>query len=103
MNINIVVHSLLGGHSSTMTDAERDQIDNDAQGIIKTCRQTIGRFRQEAEQQRVHPQVKEHRAVVIFLIDGYLKGEHFITPPGNRRGVIFTLHFGFSSEFPPPP
>jgi hypothetical protein len=60
-----------------MTDAERDQIDSDAQNIIKTCRETIGHFRQEAERQKVHPQVKEHRAVVIFLIDAYLKGEEF--------------------------
>lgn len=65
--------SLLAGHLSTMTDAERDQIDNDAQMIIKTCRETIHRFRVEAEGQRVHPQVKEHRTMVIFLIDTYLK------------------------------
>ncbi|XP_076460902.1 syntaxin-18-like [Babylonia areolata] len=65
--------SLLAGHLSSMTDAERDQIDNDAQNIIKTCRETINRFRVEAQKQKVHPQVKEHRAIVIFLIDAYLK------------------------------
>ena len=70
--------SLLGGHSSPMTEAERDQIDNDAQTVIKTCRETINRLRGEAQKQKVHPQVKEHRAIVIFLIDGYLKGIFFI-------------------------
>ncbi|KAK7109974.1 syntaxin-18-like [Littorina saxatilis] len=65
--------SLLSGHLSSMSDAERDQLDNDAQNIIKTCRETIHRFRQEAQKQKVHPQVKEHRAIVIFVIDAYLK------------------------------
>ena len=70
-----------------MTDAERDQIDNDAQNIIKTCRETISRFRVEAQKQKVHPQVKEHRAIVIFLIDAYLKGESAIVCfGGGGRG-----------------
>ena len=73
-----ILSSLLGGHSSPMTEAERDQIDNDAQTVIKTCRETINRLRGEAQKQKVHPQVKEHRAIVIFLIDGYLKGIFFI-------------------------
>ena len=64
-----------------MTDAERDQIDNDAQAIIKTCRETINRFRGEAQKQKVHPQVKEHRAIVIFLIDAYLKGMTEVLTP----------------------
>lgn len=57
-----------------MTDAERDQIDSEAQSIIKTCRETIQRFREETGAQTVHPQVKDHRAAVLFLIDAYLKG-----------------------------
>lgn len=65
--------SLLAGHLSTMTDAERDQIDSEAQSIIKTCRETIQRFREETGAQTVHPQVKDHRAAVLFLIDAYLK------------------------------
>nr|KAG5709351.1 hypothetical protein BaRGS_029200 [Batillaria attramentaria] len=83
----LVILCLLAGHLSTMTDAERDQIDNDAQQIIKTCRETIHRFRVEAEAQPVHPQVKEHRAMVIFLIDTYLKGlgDHQTTPKSVLR------------------
>ncbi|KAL8605991.1 hypothetical protein ACOMHN_067173 [Nucella lapillus] len=65
--------SLLAGHLSSMTDAERDQIDSETQTIIKKCRETIIHFREEAEKQRVHPQVKEHRTIVVFLIDAYLK------------------------------
>lgn len=61
-----------------MTDAERDQIDNDAQAIIKKCRETIQHFRTEAESFKVHPQVKEHRNAVIFLIEIYLKGDSIL-------------------------
>ncbi|OWF49507.1 Syntaxin-18 [Mizuhopecten yessoensis] len=59
--------------ATRMTDAERDQIDTDAQDIIKTCRETIMRFKTESEVQKVHPQVKDHRAGVIRLIEEYLK------------------------------
>ncbi|XP_060072961.1 syntaxin-18-like [Ylistrum balloti] len=59
--------------ASRMTDAERDQIDSDAQDIIKTCRETIMKLKTESEVQKVHPQVKDHRDGVIRLIEEYLK------------------------------
>lgn len=76
-----------------MTEAERDQIDNDAQTVIKTCRETINRLRGEAQKQKVHPQVKEHRAIVIFLIDGYLKGIFFHLECLRSVGCIHLLEY----------
>ncbi|XP_046337399.2 syntaxin-18-like [Haliotis rufescens] len=65
--------SHLATESSKMTDSDRDQIDTDSQQIIKKCQETISMFRQEANSQRVHPQVKEHRQSVMVLIGAYLK------------------------------
>ncbi|XP_005102139.1 syntaxin-18 [Aplysia californica] len=65
--------SLLSAQGSGMSESERDQIDNDAQEIIKSCRDTIVVFRVETDKQKVHPQVKEHRHAVMILVDSYLK------------------------------
>ncbi|KAL3864487.1 hypothetical protein ACJMK2_006166 [Sinanodonta woodiana] len=65
--------SHLSGDTLKMTDAERDQIDTEAQRIIKHCQENIGIIRQNAENQKVHPQLKEHRECVINLLLAYLK------------------------------
>ncbi|ESO95012.1 hypothetical protein LOTGIDRAFT_117319 [Lottia gigantea] len=65
--------SHLSSEASKMTDSERDQIDNDAQNIIRTCQESIGILRLDLSSHRVHPQVKEHRQIVIFLMNEYLK------------------------------
>ncbi|KAK3789023.1 hypothetical protein RRG08_008346 [Elysia crispata] len=65
--------SLLSIKGSGLSEAERDQIDNDAQEIMKTCKQTIIMFRVEADRQKALPQVKEHRNAVMILIEVYLK------------------------------
>ena len=41
----IHVHSHLSLDSTSMTDAERDQIEAEAEDIIKHCRETIGLIR----------------------------------------------------------
>ena len=58
-----------------MSESERDQIDTDAQEIIKSCRDTIVVFRQEADRQKVQPQVREHRHAAIIMVEAYLKGQ----------------------------
>ncbi|XP_077091635.1 syntaxin-18 isoform X2 [Siphateles boraxobius] len=57
-----------------MTDAERDQIDQDAQIFMRSCADAIGQLRSEMNKQQVSAQVKDHRAAVLDLIEGYLKG-----------------------------
>ncbi|KAL5016406.1 hypothetical protein ScPMuIL_005995 [Solemya velum] len=65
--------SHLNGENTKMTDTERDQIDSEAQAIIRSCQQTINLFKHEAHDQKVHPQTKEHRETVVKLIENYLK------------------------------
>lgn len=65
--------SHLVAETSKMSDAERDKIDAVAQSVIKKCQETIVLFRLDAETQKVHPQVKEHRAHALKLIEDYLK------------------------------
>ncbi|KAK3094420.1 hypothetical protein FSP39_001550 [Pinctada imbricata] len=65
--------SLLSMETSAMTDSERDQIEAEAEKIIKQCRETIGYIRNMVETQVVHPQVKEHRHAVLKLLEEYLK------------------------------
>lgn len=62
---------LLNG--SKMEDAERDQIDQDSEKIIKACQETIKHLKQEASAQKVLPQVRQHRDSVFLLIETYLK------------------------------
>ncbi|XP_078066267.1 syntaxin-18 isoform X2 [Mustelus asterias] len=58
---------------SSMTDMERDQIDQDAQIFMRTCSDAIHQLRAEATKNVISPQVKEHREHVLDLLDIYLK------------------------------
>ncbi|XP_071490496.1 syntaxin-18-like [Diadema antillarum] len=69
--INAASH--LVSDASHMTDAERDQIDSDAQDFMRTCSETIRLFKAEAARQNVTGQVRQHREAVFDLIDAYLK------------------------------
>lgn len=66
--------SHLSSSVSLMSDSERDQIDQDAQEIIKTCSDSIRLIKGEAQRQRVSEQVRSHREAVFDLLDAYLKG-----------------------------
>nr|XP_054765588.1 syntaxin-18-like [Lytechinus pictus] len=57
-----------------MSDAERDQIDSDAQDFMRTCTDTIRLIKAEAHRQNVPSQVRQHREAVFELINDYLKG-----------------------------
>lgn len=70
--INAASHLVNDG--SHMSDAERDQIDSDAQDFMRTCSETIRLFKSEANRQNVSPQMRQHREAVFELIDAYLKG-----------------------------
>ena len=59
--------------SSTMTNEERDQIDNDAQVFMKSCYAAIGGMRKEASTFKDSSQFQEHVSVVLELVDVYLK------------------------------
>ncbi|XP_077157728.1 syntaxin-18 [Paroedura picta] len=56
-----------------MTDAERDQIDQDAQIFMRTCAEAIQQLRTEAHKDIHSPQVKQHREAVLDFIEDYLK------------------------------
>uniref|UniRef100_A0A287D7Z4 Syntaxin-18 n=1 Tax=Ictidomys tridecemlineatus TaxID=43179 RepID=A0A287D7Z4_ICTTR len=56
-----------------MTDAERDQIDQDAQIFMRTCSEAIQQLRTEAHKEIHSQQVKEHRTAVLDFIQDYLK------------------------------
>jgi len=65
--------SLLSSHGNEMSDVERDQVDSEAQEIIKSCRSMIGVFRTETNGLKMLPQVKEHRQAAMVLVEAYLK------------------------------
>ena len=65
--------SLLSSHGNEMSDVERDQVDSEAQEIIKSCRSMIGVFRTETNGMKMLPQVKEHRQAAMVLVEAYLK------------------------------
>ncbi|XP_033632737.1 syntaxin-18-like [Asterias rubens] len=56
-----------------MSDAERDQIDTDAQEFMRTCSDTIRVFKNEVFKQTMVAQVKLHREAVFDLLQEYLK------------------------------
>ncbi|XP_004579276.1 syntaxin-18 isoform X1 [Ochotona princeps] len=56
-----------------MTDAERDQIDQDAQIFMRTCSEAIQQLRTEAHREVHSQQVKEHRTAVLDFVEDYLK------------------------------
>lgn len=59
--------------SSSMKEDERDQIDADAQTVMKTCSQILREFKQDALNQSGTTQHREHRLIVLNLIESYLK------------------------------
>ncbi|XP_004715136.1 syntaxin-18 isoform X1 [Echinops telfairi] len=69
----INAHSHAMTECGRMTDAERDQIDQDAQLFMRTCAEAIQQLRTEALRAASSPQVKEHRGVVLDFIQDYLK------------------------------
>ncbi|XP_077656570.1 syntaxin-18-like isoform X1 [Urocitellus parryii] len=75
-----------------MTDAERDQIDQDAQIFMRTCSEAIQQLRTEAHKEIHSQQVKEHRTALLDFIQDYLKkGEEKITPNGGEEGQLHWL------------
>ncbi|XP_062567522.1 syntaxin-18-like [Saccostrea cucullata] len=64
-----------GGHlsaeTSSMTDTERDKIDEEAEKVIHMCQESLTLIKNLNG--RLQPQTKEHRAAVIKLVDDYLK------------------------------
>ncbi|KAK3750777.1 hypothetical protein QZH41_015320 [Actinostola sp. cb2023] len=64
---------LLSNDMSSMTDAERDQIDKDAETYMRTCNASIKALKNEVSKQAVPEQVKTHRDAVVELLEKYLK------------------------------
>lgn len=64
--------SHLSAETSTMTDSERDQIDEEAEKVIHMCQTSVALIKNLNGSQ--YSQVKEHRTAVIRLIEDYLKG-----------------------------
>lgn len=69
--IDTVSH--LGSGSVTMSDRERDQIDQDAQTFIRTCSNAIKSLQEKVARQKNSDQVSEHRNTVLDLLNRYLK------------------------------
>nr|XP_022286362.1 syntaxin-18-like isoform X2 [Crassostrea virginica] len=63
--------SHLSAETSTMSDAERDQIDEEAEKVIHICQESVALIKNLNG--REQPQVKEHRTAVIRLLEDYLK------------------------------
>ncbi|XP_039607410.1 syntaxin-18 [Polypterus senegalus] len=64
---------LISSEYSRMTDSERDQIDQDAQILIRTCSDAINHLRTEASKNALSAQTKEHQGAVLDLTEMYLK------------------------------
>ncbi|XP_061194915.1 syntaxin-18-like [Saccostrea echinata] len=63
--------SHLSAETSTMSDTERDQIDEEAEKVIHMCQESLSLIKNLNG--RLQPQTKEHRAAVIRLVEDYLK------------------------------
>lgn len=70
--INIHSH-LIFEQVRSMSDAERDQVDGNAQAVMRSCGDEIRHFRSDLERQKQLPQLEEHRSIAINMIDSYLK------------------------------
>jgi len=70
--INIHSH-LIFEQVRSMSDAERDQVDNNAQAVMRSCGEEIRCFRSDMERLKLLPQLEEHRSITINMIDNYLK------------------------------
>ncbi|ERE89834.1 syntaxin-18-like protein [Cricetulus griseus] len=73
--INAYSHTM--SEYGRMTDAERDQIDQDAQIFMRTCSEAIQQLRTEAHKEIHSQQVKEHRTAVLDFVEDYLKSISF--------------------------
>lgn len=69
------LYSPLAAQASTMTDAERDQIDYEVHVFTKNCTELLANYRNELRLKtgKSHRQVGEHFAVVLDLLEVYLK------------------------------
>lgn len=56
-----------------MTDSDRDEIDAGAQKIMSSCSQLIKELKREVAASEVSQQNLEHREIMLFLIEEYLK------------------------------
>ena len=75
----------------SMTDAERDQVDGNAQAVMRTCGEEIRHFRADLARSKLPQQVHEHRSITISMIDSYLKVVCKIF--SDMKGKIFLLAF----------
>ena len=57
----------------SMSDVERDQVDGNAQAVMRTCGEEIRQFRADVAHCNLPTQVVEHRANTINMVDNYLK------------------------------
>ncbi len=56
-----------------MSDADRDEIDALTQKLVKNCSDAVKHFRPESVRSSTNLQTRQHREVVVHLIDEYLK------------------------------
>lgn len=70
--INIHSH-LIFEQLRSMSDAERDQVDNNAQAVMRSCTEDIKSFRIDLRRQKLQPQLEEHRSISLTMIDTYMK------------------------------
>ncbi|KAF6022311.1 STX18 [Bugula neritina] len=63
----------LASSAKRLTEEERDKIDVDAMGYIKLCKEVLAKHKSEALQVQLTHQQKEHRVLVIAMVEEYLK------------------------------
>nr|XP_032800857.1 syntaxin-18 [Petromyzon marinus] len=61
------------GKPDSMTDADRDNIDRDAQTYMRTCAESIHALKVHAESQVSLVQARLHRQAVLGLLESYLR------------------------------
>ena len=59
----IFLYRHLGDSRATLTDAERDQIDTEAEKVMKACSQAILAFKAEGTK----PSISQCYAFIVFL------------------------------------
>lgn len=72
-NAYINTNQILGSASQSMSDHERDKIDDEAQNIIKKCNEAIVNMRANITQKGQLEQVVSHKQFVLNLIQNHLK------------------------------
>ncbi|ELK28125.1 Syntaxin-18 [Myotis davidii] len=78
-----------------MTDAERDQIDQDAQTFMRTCSEAIQQLRNQAHKETHSQQVREHRSAILDFTQDYLRSLHTV-----QHIEPYQLGLGVKSRFP---